>query len=85
MSKVISGDQIYDTRGGMMFGSEGNFQQNPDGTWSEAIPLPSYGWRKVKCSCGKKFRTEGEYQTHYFRQHTNRKYYQRTPTGMVEL
>lgn len=85
MSKVISNDKLYDTQGGMMFSSEGNFQQNPDGTWSEAIPLPHYGWLKMRCHCGKKFKTESEYRTHYQRQHTNRKFYKRTPTGMVEL
>lgn len=60
------------------------FQQNADGTWSEAIPLPFYGLRK-HCSCGRKFWREANYYRHYQREHTDGIAYERTPTGMVVL
>ena len=59
-----------------------NLQQNPDGTWSEAVPLPFYGIRK-KCSCGKKFWREENYVRHYKKHHTTGILYKHTPTGMV--
>jgi hypothetical protein len=86
MSKVISDNKIYDTGHASMFSDKAAFQQNPDGTWSEAIPLPSFGLFRAKCGeCYKKYRREDAYKEHYRLHHTDRKVYQRTQSGMVEL
>lgn len=48
--------------------ADGSQQQNPDGSWSQAIPLPLYVgiWRKrFQCECGQKFRTEQAYRDHW--------------------
>jgi hypothetical protein len=77
----------YSTKNGsLMYSDTGNFQENPDGTWSEAIPLPFYGPIGLKqCVCGKSFFKEKNYREHYRKEHTNGKKYKRTPRGMVEL
>ncbi len=57
-----------------------NMQQNPDGTWQEAIPLPMYGLRKG-CHCGKKFWKEKNYNEHYIVAHTDGLLYKRDKDG----
>ena len=79
MNAIIDGKEY---KGAFMYNGEGNFQQNEDGTWSEAVPLPFYGLRKG-CYCGKKFWKEENYRTHYLEQHTDGKRYNRTPKGLV--
>ncbi len=39
-------------------------QENDDGAWVPAIPLPLFGWRK-RCSCGRGFWTLDGYRGHY--------------------
>ena len=56
-------------------------QQNPDGTWQQAIPLPFYGLRN-KCECGKKFWKEENYRSHYVDAHTDGLLYKRTKDGV---
>ena len=58
----------------------GNYQENADGTWSEAVPLPFYGLRK-QCACGKKFWKEQSYHKHYVTKHTDGKKYFRNVSG----
>ncbi len=76
--------KVYLKNRSISFTNEGNYQQNENGSWSTAIPLPFYGLKK-KCDCGKSFWKEENYRTHYFNQHTDKRYYKRTPEGMVEL
>lgn len=59
-----------------------NYQQNKDGTWSHAVPLPFYGLKK-KCECGRSFWKEANYRKHYLTKHTDGVRYNRTTTGMV--
>lgn len=66
-----------------MYDQDGNWQENSDGTWSEAIPLPFYGLKKG-CYCGRSFWKEGNYRRHYRDAHTDGKRYKLTPTGLVE-
>ena len=69
-----------------MYDGSSNWQQNDDGTWSEAIPIPFYGFLGLKhCMCGRHFLKEDKYRQHYAEAHTNNKRYNRTPTGMVEV
>lgn len=67
-----------------MINQNGNWQQNEDGTWSQAVPLPFYGLRKG-CDCGKKFWREDNFRKHYIKAHTDGKKYKRTPKGLVEV
>lgn len=60
------------------------YQHNADDTWSEAIPLPFFGLRKV-CQCGKKFWKVNNYKRHYQKAHTNGIAYSRTPQGLVVI
>lgn len=89
MSKLhLSDGKVYSTRtkvknGLSMFSDEGNFQQNADGTWSEAIPLPFYGIRKKCSTCWRGFWTEKGYEKHYVNEHTTGMKFKRTPKGMV--
>jgi len=76
---------VYKTGKGLMMSDSGNYQQNPDGTWSDAIPLPFYGLRKHCPACSAKFWKEANYVEHYKEAHTCGKKWRRTPTGMVEL
>lgn len=74
----------------IMINQDGNWQENFDKTWSQAIPLPLYTSKwfiipAVQCECGQKFRLKGDYRTHYVDFHTDGKRYKRTPKGMVEL
>lgn len=39
-------------------------QQNKQGQWVPAIPLPFYGLKK-RCTCGRSFWTEEGYRGHY--------------------
>jgi len=65
--------------------TEGKFyQQNADGTWSEAVPLPLYGLKK-RCDCGKSFWKEKNYYRHYQQKHTDGMAYQRTPSGLIAI
>lgn len=57
-----------------------NMQQNEDGSWSAAIPLPFYGIKK-RCVCGKSFWKESNYRTHYIDRHTDGLKYTRLKTG----
>lgn len=57
--------------------------KNEDGTWSEAVPYPFIGIRK-SCGCGRKFFTMKRYESHYRREHSSGKRYDRTPKGLVE-
>lgn len=71
-----------------MVNQDGAWQQNADGSWSEAIPLPLYSGvfrKRYKCECGEKFVFEGSYEQHYRREHTDGKRYKRTPKGLVPL
>jgi len=69
-----------------MHNEDGNWQANPDGTWSEAIPLPFYGPLGMKqCRCGQHFWREATYREHYRKEHTDGKRYERTPKGLAEL
>ena len=77
-------NQYSTKQGSLMYDGSTNWHQNPDGTWSKAIPLPFYGLKKG-CSCGKSFWKEENYFKHYRTEHTDGKRYKRTPTGMVEL
>lgn len=44
--------------------------KNTKGLWVDAIPLPYYlRFGRVKCECGKKFRSEEAYQGHYALKH----------------
>ena len=61
-----------------------NLQQNADGNWSAAIPLPLYGMRK-QCSCGKKFWKESNYRKHYVEAHTDGLSYKRTSEGLYAV
>lgn len=64
----------------------GNWQENTDGTYSEAIPLPFYGLIGMKqCSCGRHFFREESYREHYRKEHTDGKRYRRTPTSFTEV
>jgi len=58
-----------------------NMQQNPDGTWQQAIPLPLYGL-KMSCECGKKFWKKKNYHSHYVDVHTDGLLYKRTKDGV---
>jgi hypothetical protein len=74
----------YSTKeGNLMYNQDGNYQQNPNGLWSEAIPLPLYGLKK-QCYCGRSFWKEENYRKHYQQVHTDGKEYDRTPTGLIE-
>lgn len=66
-----------------MINQDGVWQENADGTWSEAVPLPFYSIKK-QCSCGKSFWKIKNYEKHYIAKHTDGKRYNRTPTGLVE-
>lgn len=77
-------NSVYQPKAPMMHNQDGSWQQNLDGTWSEAVPLPLYGLKK-KCQCGKSFWKEANYVKHYLKAHTNGKKYNRTPTGLVEV
>ena len=79
MSAIINSKKY---EGAFMINNEGVFQENADGTWSEAIPLPYYGLRK-HCSCGKKFWKEESYRKHYAERHTDGRSYTRTVKGLV--
>ena len=57
-----------------------NMQQNEDGNWSAAIPLPFYGLKK-KCDCGKSFWYEENYRKHYVEAHTDGLSYKRLRDG----
>lgn len=58
------------------------YEQNYDGTWSEAVPLPFLGMKKG-CQCGQKFWRLSTYREHYKQQHTDGLAYNRVPAGMV--
>lgn len=45
-----------------------NLQQNKDGNWEPAVPLPYYGIMK-KCGCGKRFWKEINYEKHFKQDH----------------
>lgn len=76
----------YSTKnGGIMKNEDGNYQENPDKTWSQAIPLPSYGIKKGCTACNKSFWKEENYRKHYQDVHTDGKKYRRTVTGLDEL
>lgn len=57
--------------------------QNEDGTWSESIPLPYMGLRKVCWFCGAKFFRTKSYQDHYRCNHTDGLAYIRKPEGFL--
>ena len=40
-----------------------------EGIWIPACPLPLYGFRKVRCECGDKFRAEADYERHWYETH----------------
>ena len=80
--RIYSNGDLYSSLS--MISSEGNYQQNDDGSWSTAIPLPLYGLKK-RCNCGKSFWRESNYEKHYIAQHTNGKKYIRTSRGMEQL
>lgn len=69
----------------LMINESGNWQENEDGTWSEAVPLPFYGLRKHCPSCREKFWRESSYVRHYQQKHTDGVRYKRTPTDMIAL
>lgn len=79
MGAIINGRQY---EGRFMSNDDSVWQENPDGTWSHAVPLPFYGIKK-KCECGKSFWKEENYRKHYLKQHTDGVRYQRTPEGLV--
>lgn len=74
---------VYQPKAAILHNQDGNWQQNIDGTWSEAAPLPYYGLKK-KCQCGKQFWKENNYVEHYIKVHTDGKSYIRTPRGLTE-
>jgi hypothetical protein len=76
--------QFSTEHGNIMHNEVGNYQENPDRTWSQAIPLPFYGIKK-QCQCGKSFWKEDNYRKHYRAEHTDGKIYKRTPAGLVEV
>ncbi len=43
--------------------------QNKYGEYVPSIPLPYYLFRKVRCTCGEKFKTEKQYRGHYALEH----------------
>lgn len=68
----------------MLLTNDKIWQQNADGTWSEAVPLPLYGLFKG-CSCGRKFLRERSYYRHYQQAHTDGMAYNRTPQGLIPI
>jgi len=40
-------------------------EQNNQGNWVPAIPLPFYQMFRVECTCGRRFWTPGGYRGHY--------------------
>ncbi len=68
----------------LMHNQDGNWQLNPDGYWTEAIPMPLFGLRK-QCQCGKKFFRLDNYHTHYIAAHTDGKKYSRDRYGLHEV
>lgn len=67
-----------------MINQDGVWSENPDGTWSEAVPLPFYGLKK-KCICLRTFWREENYRKHYIAEHTDGKQYKRTPKGLFDI
>lgn len=57
--------------------------ENPDGTWSESIPMPMLGLRKGCWFCGAKFWRTASYEYHYRNQHTDGLAYIRKPEGFL--
>ena len=47
-----------------------------EGIWIPACPLPFYGFRKVRCECGEKFRGEADYERHWYELHAPLKEWQ---------
>lgn len=57
-----------------------NMQQDDDGLWRAAVPLPFYGFKK-KCQCGKSFWKSRNYESHYVEAHTDGIRYKRNKNG----
>lgn len=59
-----------------------NMQQDPDGLWRAAVPLPFYFAFRKGCHCGKRFWKQESYEAHYVEAHTDSLRYKRTPEGV---
>lgn len=67
----------------IMINEDRAWEQNHDGTWSWAVPMPLLqGVRKV-CRCGEKFWKMSSYVEHYKDKHTDGLAYNRSPAGMM--
>ena len=85
MGAIINGKHFT---GGFMYNGHSVMQENPDGTWSQAIPEPffvGFKLKKAQCDCGKVFKNREAYREHWQLEHTDGQKYNRTPQGMVEI
>jgi hypothetical protein len=79
--KITRDGQLFDTeKARLMLDLDGSWQENSDGTYTQAIPLPFYGLKK-RCQCGTSFWKEENYRKHYAQEHTDGKSYRRDVKG----